>query len=166
MLGCHLRHWLSLQKNVEKNDLSHIQYCVTIVSLLGQFAHPRVRTDFVNGCFTVESGPRVMEMLDLVRWSLIPRWIGGSINSIDHRTTAATMHLDGLYGGSSNFMRVGDDRKCWGTYKQWSLYLDELTTDSCWRKVLPDDRCTHIASASTLKFELHMSSVNSSDNEP
>ena len=69
---------------------------VAIQSLLGQFAHPQVRADFVQQRLGCHINANLLPQIDKLRWSLFPRWVGGSLESAKVKSHAAAGHLKKL----------------------------------------------------------------------
>lgn len=115
---------------------------VSIQALLHQFSHPKVRADFVNGRFGLSINPNLLPSLDALRWSLFPRWRGGSLRLHQRATRKAAENLTLLIDSSSNLFRLDNEEPM--TYQDWFQILESIATNQYWSTIPPEDRCTHI----------------------
>ncbi len=117
---------------------------ISLQSLLGQFAHPKVRADFVNGCFE-SIDPSLLHQLDELRWTIFPHWHGGSVFKPDKHYQKSAEHLAKLLG-QSNELSITDINAvehC-RTYREWHEVLEAISRNKYWTNVPSEHRCTHI----------------------
>lgn len=137
---------------------------IKIQSLLQQFAHPQVRADFVNGLFDVKYDDQFLSVLDKVRWTLFPRWMGGPINANSEPHNEAADHLQRLMeDDDSDFILEEESYQV--KYSDWFKTLNTIAGSDYWSQVPPESRCTHIVppvrSTETDKVVLKKHSSNS-----
>ena len=79
------------------DDTSELAESIALHSLLLQFAHPKVRGDFLHGAFPSFSDnlQDLLNKLDTLRVALMPQW-HGSETIVRKRTKAAARHLKGI----------------------------------------------------------------------
>lgn len=118
---------------------------ISLQSLLGQFALPQVRADFVNGRFSQKMRRELLPKLDEVRCCLFPRWHGKSIISAVERNVGAAQHLLKLMSRDKEAFvtNLSDIHGCL-TYEEWFSFLETLASDPYWDRVPVNDRCAHI----------------------
>lgn len=118
---------------------------VAIQALLQQFSHPRVRADLCNDRFGPNISSRLLPSLDLLRFSLFPRWTAGSLGDESLIFDDAADHLQRLMCKSDEIFPLGDESaENQLTYAEWYRTLDCIAMDRYWLRVQPKDRCTHI----------------------
>jgi hypothetical protein len=117
---------------------------ISLQSLLGQFAHPKVRADFVNGCFE-SIDPSLLHQLDELRWTIFPRWQGGSVFNPDKHYQKSAEHLANLLGQSSELLitDINAVEHC-RAYCEWHEVLEAISRNKYWTNVPSEHRCTHI----------------------
>lgn len=55
--------------------------------------HPRVRADLINHKFDLKTNKKFLLKLDELKWTLFPRWNGGSLVASDRYNAGAAYHL-------------------------------------------------------------------------
>lgn len=117
---------------------------ISIQALLAQFMHPQVRADLLNKQFELHSSPKLLAKLDEIRWTLFPRWQGGSLELAQQQFTSAAKHLKALINKCEEPFVLPDDQLQGSmTYSQWYATLQAVAADKYWNRVPPADRCTH-----------------------
>lgn len=130
---------------VTEQNVSQFTSVVGIQSLLAQFAHPQVRSDFLAHRFDWLNGPKLLNQLDELRWTLFPRWQGGTLEVASQLSARAAEHLHLLVNRSPREFDLSDDptQRCL-SYRDWFKLLDAIASDSYWQRVPPSKRCIHI----------------------
>ena len=138
----------------KENPLKKLTKIISIQSLLVQFSHPSVRADFINGRFGEPSiNTSLLERIDELRWTLMPRWIGGEIAELQ-RSASAAYHFDEMMNGSEApfITNVNQIERCM-TYREWMDTLEILALDSYWSETSVEERCTHVLTSKKSKEE-------------
>lgn len=118
---------------------------VSFQSLLVQFSHPQVRADFACGVFGCNINPSLLPRIDQLRWTLLPRWQSGSVNTPNLRMAMAAQHWAHLVARSERlFLTDNEDAEQCLTYNEWFSTLDNIAADRYWGRVPAEKRCTHL----------------------
>ena len=115
---------------------------ISVVSLLNQFGHPKVRGDFLSGQFACNINPEILPKLDELRCLLLPRWHSGKL-SCNNRTKQAAVHFNKLLLEDNDLFKLSEEQGSL-TYRQWMNTLRTIAEDQYWFRISPKDRCTHI----------------------
>jgi len=129
----------------QRSDLAMV---VSLQSLLAQFSHPQVRGDFLNCKFGSNINPILLTQLDMIRWTVCPRWLRGDFAAADKRSRIAANHIQKLLSRSSEVWYLTDDKNASMTYSEWFATLEIIAADRYWDKVPYEQRCIHILSPS------------------
>jgi hypothetical protein len=128
------------------------------MALLQQFQNHQVRADFINGKFDRPMSSNLLSALDEVRWSLFPRWRGrDNIEGEMLRCDSAVGHCKKLFAKHRSPFKLSISNHDIGkmTYEAWYEVIHEISADSYWKRVAPEERCTH-----TVKEEYTKSTLN------
>lgn len=118
---------------------------ISIQSLLGQFALPKVRAAFLDGKFHRQLNIKLLPKIDELRCSLFPRWRDGSLTGAASSNAVAANHLHLLAGKwDDKFITNLEDVQGALTYSEWYNILNQLAEDPYWRGVQPSQRCVHV----------------------
>lgn len=120
---------------------------VAIQALLNQFCHPKVRADFISGQFGISVNRDILPAMDALRWTLFPRWKGGSLSAHSRITLQASFHLHKLISKSERTIQLIDEEPT--SYREWFYILESIAENKYWIKVSPEDRCVHIVPSAT-----------------
>ena len=123
-------------------------FIVKLQALLNQFAHPKVRADFVNNQFDWRVNSSLLPLIDNLRCLLFPRWNDtSSLNTFVPRDDDSRKNLKLLYYEHESYLRFeNQDQLPIMTYKTLYEFLDILANDKYWNYCKADERCLHIQS--------------------
>jgi hypothetical protein len=142
--------------DVAEGNVLFLAKAIGIQSLLTQFAHPQVRAHFLNQRFALPASQKLLQKLDELRWTLFPRWHGGSLDSTVNLHARSAEHLNSLIlQHQQPFVLTDDTENQSMSYKQWYSTLQAIALDDYWSKVPPADRCTHVPQLATCKEETY-----------
>ena len=143
--------WTQDSIEVGKGKSGDLLKVLAIESLLAQFGNSQVRADFVNGRFICLASPDRLKNLDVLRWTLFPRWSGGPLDEPGVNFQLSSVHLSNLVVATEECATIGEDLATQGiTYAQWYRILIELASDPYWRATPPTQRCAHFEEDSQL----------------
>jgi hypothetical protein len=125
-------------------DEDHLPAVVAIQSLLAQFAHPQVRADFVQQRFGCHINANLLPRMDQLRWSLFPRWVGGSLELAKVKSQTAAGHLKKLITRDSELFILDSTFDGSPTYQRWCNTLETIAESSYRQRVPASKRCAHI----------------------
>ena len=132
------------------DEMCHI---LQLQALLGQFAHPKVRADFLNNKFNWTINPNVLPRIDDLRCLLFPRWNGASQldGSSLQREAQAAHHLKALNSKCKSLLVLpGEAPGASLSHEVWFTLLNNIATDKYWAIVQAEARCTHIIAPESL----------------
>lgn len=132
----------------QERDVS-LTTVVAMQALLSQFASPTVRADYVNGKFGSNVNPNLLPKIDLLRWTLMPRWQQGDLAAGSSRNFDASNHIERLLWREDQLMLLEvDSTDTELTYDEWFVALNTIATSRYWNRVPASARCTHILPSS------------------
>ena len=129
----------------KENPLLNVTKIISIQSLLTQFSHLDVRADFINGAFgDISINVSLLEQIDELRWTLMPRWMGGEIGELE-RSSSAAYHFNQLINRSGSLFVTNSNRieNCM-TYEEWMETLEMLSVEDYWASTPAENRCLHV----------------------
>ena len=132
----------SAQDKVKKEFEEKEILKVNIISLLMQLKSPKVRGDIINGAFQAGVDPNMLQVLDQVRWCIVPRWQSVGFTSNKSRAKLAVEYMENLINRSDVLVPMASSFEV--TYAEIMSTLDLLATDQYWEKVSPGERCAHL----------------------
>jgi len=137
-------------KLVTGTDLSNIQFCIGLQSLLAQFSHHRVRSDFSRGCSAGTIDPQLLNSIDDLRWTIFPLYRVGGFSTENSVNSNAAFHLDKLMKKSDQIFvtNVKSPESCL-SYHDWHGLLNMIAKDNYWREVSTRERCLNVLSNNT-----------------
>ena len=150
--GCEVQH-SATGENAQRFPLgedSHVDtgmlpQVIQCVSLLNQFANPKVRADLVNGEFGGKIDCNILPMLDELRWTLLPQWQGSPLGQVPLNCVSASVHMQKLcLQGSDKFQQDAEESLGTLTYSNWFDVLSDISRSQYWSRTTMDKRCTHI----------------------
>ena len=116
-------------------------------SLLNQFSHPKVRTDFRDGRFGVRINPSLLPKIDELRWLLFPAWSGKGMNENITRNICAARRIQLLLTRSEEVCELScevDDESL--SYHEWYALLELIASSKYWESLAAQQRCLNIPS--------------------
>lgn len=143
-------------------DQNAAQYAsmAMIQSLLGQFASPQVRADFLDHQFNWLNVPKLLNQLDELRLNLLPRWQSETFSETSQLSARAAESLHVLVNRSAQELVFSDDpAQRVRSYRGWIKLLNIIATDLYWKEV------PHFTTSTKqeIMFELMSDSSNSRD---
>jgi hypothetical protein len=136
----------ALSRSSGKLDALSLATWVSVQSLLIQFSNAQVRADLINGRFGCHINPQLLNRIDDLRWTLLPRWQSGSLSTPKDRERKVVDHMIKLLSRSEELLLVDSPEKCL-TYKEWFSTLETIDADRYWSRVPCEQRCTHIVAS-------------------
>jgi hypothetical protein len=110
-------------------DLSEV---LKLQSLLMQFIHPQVRSDFLCGLLNVQASKSLLSDLDRIRAVIIPPWRGSSTVTLRAQLDLSREHLMSLVRGTTDIFDLQTSSTMW-TYGAWAKYLDQISSADYWK---------------------------------
>lgn len=126
----------------EPNSSDDLSQYLAIQSLLTQFSHPDVRSDFIDG--KINRSLINIQSLDMLRWTLFPQWICGPLQQAANLRHVAVTHLECLINREERlFSFDGEPGDGCLTYAQWYDALNNIAASDYWNEVGVTKRCVH-----------------------
>ena len=154
------------------SEITNFTLSTRIIALLRQFGIWEVRASLVNGKFGREVDPEWLDLIDKLRWTLLPTWTCGDILLHDFLASDAAQHMAKLVTQSTDLLKfnIDDENKECTSYKEWFWMLQRLAQSSYWKTYPSSKRCMHICRCSAEKkanepVEVEEPSLSGTDRE-
>ena len=111
---------IGLPSSSMKLDVSSLSIWASVQSLLVQFSSAQVRADLINGKFGGHINPQLLNRIDDLHWTVLPRWQSGILSTPSDRERMVVEHMIKLLSKSEELLLVDSPDKCLA-YKEWFM---------------------------------------------